>query len=96
MIILFRFGLGRFTTEEEVDYVADKLINVVTRLREMSPLYELAKEGVDLSTFDLTGGVDYYSLPNLVATMRTSKYSLVQEVMDTRLLKLSDVFREAA
>jgi len=45
-----RFGLGRWTTEEEVDYVADKLASVVTRLREMSPLYELAKEGVDLST----------------------------------------------
>ena len=45
-----RFGLGRWTTEEEIDYVADKLIGVVTRLREMSPLYELAKEGVDLST----------------------------------------------
>jgi len=45
-----RFGLGRWTTEEEVDYVVKKLINVVTRLREMSPLYELAKEGVDLST----------------------------------------------
>jgi cysteine desulfurase len=45
-----RFGLGRWTTEEEVDYVADKLTQVVTRLREMSPLYELAKEGVDLST----------------------------------------------
>jgi len=45
-----RFGLGRWTTEEEVDYVADKLAVVVTRLREMSPLYELAKEGVDLST----------------------------------------------
>jgi cysteine desulfurase len=45
-----RFGLGRWTTTEEVDYVADKLINVVTRLREMSPLYEMAKEGVDLST----------------------------------------------
>ena len=45
-----RFGLGRLTTKEEVDYVADKLANVVTRLREMSPLYELAKEGVDLST----------------------------------------------
>jgi cysteine desulfurase len=45
-----RFGLGRWTTEEEVDYVADKLKTVVTRLREMSPLYELAKEGVDLST----------------------------------------------
>jgi cysteine desulfurase len=45
-----RFGLGRWTTDEEVDYVADKLITVVRRLREMSPLYELAKEGVDLST----------------------------------------------
>jgi cysteine desulfurase len=45
-----RFGLGRWSTEEEVDYVASKLISVVTRLREMSPLYELAKEGVDLST----------------------------------------------
>src|SRR3989441_1715514 len=45
-----RFGLGRWSTDEEVDYVADKLITVVTRLREMSPLYELAKEGVDLST----------------------------------------------
>jgi cysteine desulfurase len=45
-----RFGLGRFTTKDEVDYVADKLSHVVTRLREMSPLYELAKEGVDLST----------------------------------------------
>jgi cysteine desulfurase len=49
-----RFGLGRWTTQEEVDYVADKLINVVTRLREMSPLYELAKEGVDLSTMQWT------------------------------------------
>ncbi len=45
-----RFGLGRWSTKEEVDYVADKLTSVVTRLREMSPLYELAKEGVDLST----------------------------------------------
>src|SRR5215475_4633480 len=45
-----RFGLGRFTTKEEVDYVADKLALVVSRLRDMSPLYELAKEGVDLST----------------------------------------------
>src|SRR6059036_32167 len=49
-----RFGLGRWTTEDEVDYVADKLAHVVTRLREMSPLYELAKEGVDLSTMQWT------------------------------------------
>ena len=44
-----RFGLGRFNTEEEIDYVADKLIDVVKKLRELSPLYEMAKEGIDLS-----------------------------------------------
>ena len=44
-----RFGLGRWTTDEEVDYVVDKLTKVVRRLREMSPLYEMVKEGVDLS-----------------------------------------------
>lgn len=47
-----RFGLGRFTTQEEVDYVAEKLVDVVNRLREMSPLYEMVKEGVDLSTVE--------------------------------------------
>ena len=44
-----RFGLGRWTTKEEVDYVIEKLTSVVKRLREMSPLYEMVKEGVDLS-----------------------------------------------
>ncbi|MDO8836568.1 MAG: IscS subfamily cysteine desulfurase [Vicinamibacterales bacterium] len=44
-----RFGIGRFNTEEEVDYVAAKLVDVVSKLREMSPLYEMVKEGVDLS-----------------------------------------------
>jgi cysteine desulfurase len=44
-----RFGLGRWTTKEEVDYVIEKLTNVVERLREMSPLYEMVKEGVDLT-----------------------------------------------
>jgi cysteine desulfurase len=44
-----RFGLGRFNTEEEVDYVAAKVIDVVRKLRELSPLYEMAKEGIDLS-----------------------------------------------
>ncbi len=44
-----RFGLGRFNTEEEVDYVADKVIDVVRKLRELSPLYEMAKEGIDLT-----------------------------------------------
>jgi cysteine desulfurase len=44
-----RFGLGRFNTQEEVDYVADRMIETVRKLRELSPLYEMAKEGVDLS-----------------------------------------------
>ncbi len=45
-----RFGLGRFTTEEEVDYVADLVIAQVKRLRELSPLYEMHKEGIDLKS----------------------------------------------
>jgi cysteine desulfurase len=45
-----RFSLHRFTTEEEVDHVGRRTIDVVKRLREMSPLYELAKEGVDLKS----------------------------------------------
>jgi cysteine desulfurase len=45
-----RFGLHRFTTEAEVDFVAGRTVEVVQRLREMSPLYELAKEGVDLKS----------------------------------------------
>jgi cysteine desulfurase len=45
-----RYGLGRFNTEEEVDYVTARTIETVNRLREMSPLWELAQEGVDLKT----------------------------------------------
>src|SRR5438874_8591444 len=45
-----RFGIGRFNTEEEVDYVAGRVIEVVRRLRELSPLYEMAKEGIDLKS----------------------------------------------
>ena len=44
-----RFGLGRFNTEEEVDYVTNRLVEVVSKLRELSPLYEMAKEGIDVS-----------------------------------------------
>jgi cysteine desulfurase len=47
-----RFGLGRFNTDEEVEYGADRVVHEVTRLREMSPLYEMAKEGVDLKNFN--------------------------------------------
>jgi cysteine desulfurase len=45
-----RFGLGRFNTEEEVDFVADLMIEKVNRLRELSPLWEMHKEGIDLKS----------------------------------------------
>jgi cysteine desulfurase len=50
-----RFGLGRFNTAEEVDYVAGRIIETVEKLRELSPLYEMAKEGVDLKSVQWQG-----------------------------------------
>jgi cysteine desulfurase len=47
-----RFGLGRFNTKAEVDYVADKIIDVVRKLRELSPLYEMVQEGIDLTKIE--------------------------------------------
>jgi cysteine desulfurase len=47
-----RFGLGRFNTEEEVDTVAERVVHEVSRLRDMSPLYEMAKEGIDLKSYN--------------------------------------------
>ncbi len=44
-----RFGIGRFNNEAEIDYVADRMIETVKKLRELSPLYEMVKEGIDLS-----------------------------------------------
>ncbi len=49
-----RFGIGRFTTEEEIDYTAAKMIDVVKKLRELSPLYEMVKEGIDLTKVEWT------------------------------------------
>jgi cysteine desulfurase len=43
-----RFGIGRFNTDEEIEYTIDRMLKAVTHLREMSPLYEMAKEGIDL------------------------------------------------
>lgn len=45
-----RFGIGRFTTEEEIDYTVERTVKHVKRLREMSPLWEMVQEGIDLKT----------------------------------------------
>ncbi len=50
-----RFGIGRFNTEAEVDYVADRVAETVERLRELSPLYEMAKEGINLKDVKWAG-----------------------------------------
>ncbi|MBI2682518.1 MAG: IscS subfamily cysteine desulfurase [Acidobacteriales bacterium] len=47
-----RFGIGRFNTEAEIDYVANKMVDVVKKLRELSPLYEMVREGIDLSKIE--------------------------------------------
>ncbi len=49
-----RFGLGRFTTEEEVDFTIERTVKAVQKLREMSPLYEMVKEGIDLKSVKWT------------------------------------------
>jgi len=45
-----RFGIGRFNTEEEIDFVGRLVVDKVKKLREMSPLYEMAREGIDLKS----------------------------------------------
>lgn len=47
-----RFGLGRFTTEEQIDYTIEQVSNTVLKLREMSPLWEMYKEGIDMNSIE--------------------------------------------
>jgi cysteine desulfurase len=54
-----RFGMGRFTTPEEVDFAGERVVAAVKRLREMSPLYEMAKEGVSLKEVRWTPSTEH-------------------------------------
>jgi len=55
-----RFGIGRFTTKEEVDFAVELLTKHVSRLREMSPLYELVQEGIDLKSIQWTQDAEHH------------------------------------
>ncbi len=54
LVCASRFGIGRFTTEEEVDYTVERTVLEVKRLREMSPLWEMFQEGVDIKSIQWT------------------------------------------
>jgi len=47
---LLRIGIGRFTTEQDIDYAVEHIVQSVRRLREMSPLWEMAQEGIDIKS----------------------------------------------
>jgi cysteine desulfurase len=50
-----RFGIGRFTTKEEIDFTIDEVLKHVGKLREMSPLWEMVQDGIDLKSIKWTG-----------------------------------------
>jgi cysteine desulfurase len=47
-----RFGIGRFTTEGEIDFVTSKIVDIVKRLRDLSPLWEMHQEGIDIASIN--------------------------------------------
>jgi cysteine desulfurase len=51
-----RFGIGRFNSEEEIDYVGKYVVGQVGKLRDMSPLYDMAKEGIDINSIEWAAG----------------------------------------
>jgi hypothetical protein len=50
--------------------------------------------GILVEFFDVSKDVDFYSLPNIIKTLRTSRYTLVEEIMETPLLTFNDVFQK--
>jgi hypothetical protein len=55
-----------------------------------------SQERIMLEIFDIKDKTDFYAMPNLVKTMRTSRYTLVEDIMNTPLLTLTEVFKDAA
>jgi len=56
-------------------------------------IYSMQRSGLDMQVFDITGGVDFYSIPNLIQGLRENKYSLIDEVMSTKLLTVAEVLK---
>jgi cysteine desulfurase len=54
LLLCCRYGIGRFTTDEEVDAAIAQTVSHVTKLREMSPLWEMVQEGIDIKTIQWT------------------------------------------
>ena len=50
-----RLGIGRFTTEQDVDYAIEHIVEAVNRLRQMSPLWEMAQDGIDIKSIQWSG-----------------------------------------